>query len=563
MSELPPPPIIVMDPGSIMPEKGILKNSSARLTAMDKRGSIDSIGVSNGDQDSVGPYMYDDGEDAEAEEIRNIFRAESTENMDHLQESASFDFVIPPPPHPPPPHFPLPDYYPSPASLRKLGHFESGVMPPYDPYENHYGLTSQQIQLLPQQLPTWRTALPPQTLSPPQSRIVKLRNLTDYMHQFSGKATIDLSPSPDDPTSQQLSPSTCTSEDVRSSETEPDGMTNRTSHSDHSPTSVTSSSTQNTAGPSFGNLSQYLLKRNDAGNKINGGEENVQMNGAHSKLKDRFPHGVDTGTNRDHFLHHNDLNIGYRCRNVPKPTDHPSSVDMPPPMNPINIRNIFALGHTPGSTVSRDSNNTSHGSLNGDSNSFGGTGNYKNSYDKSSGYGSEQDHERFSVDGNSRSESHSRSESLSRSHSVSPPSYSAVIRTGPNRIQLVPAVQLLEEGREIEGIQQELNKILENLPRINAGSFERSPLQSGTTPSTPLTGPLPVSRPLKDDSGDNGTPCIDRSLEEIPAHISDKKSGWSSKARRPISVAVQGKVNGSSTNSSQEEIQSIITPIGK
>ncbi|KAH9518359.1 Disintegrin and metalloproteinase domain-containing protein 12 [Bulinus truncatus] len=547
MSELPPPPIIVMDPDSVMPEKGILKNSSARLTAMDHRNSSDSNGGSH-DQDSVGPYMYDEDEDAEAEEIRNIFREDSTENMDHLQESASFDFVIPPPPQPPPPQFPLPDYYPSPAMLRRPGHMDSH----YD-YETPY---QQHIHLLPQQqMPAWRTALPPQTLSPPQSRIIKLRNLSDYVQQLSSKGTIDLSPSPDDPPTNQLSPSTCTSEDVRSSETETDKMFSRTSHSDHSPTSVTSNSTQHTSGPSFGNLSQYLLKRNESVSKNEPtDEENVMKRSYRS-------HVPDHRIGRDQYAqNHNDLNIGHHWpKMISRSRDEPGSIDMPPPMNPINIRNIFSHGHTPGSTVSRDSNNTSHGSLNGDNCSFTGTGHSKNGYEKSSGYGSEQDHECFSIDGPSRSESHSRSESLSRSHSSSPPSYSAVIRTGPNRIQLVPAGQLIEDGREIEGIQQELNRLLENLPRINAGSFERSPLQSSATPSTPLTGPLPASRPLKDDSCDNGTPCIDRSLEEIPAHFSDKKS-WSRKAKRPISVAVQGKPD-SNSNSSLDEVQSLISEL--
>lgn len=548
MSELPPPPIIVMDPGSVMPEKGILKNSAARLVTLDHRTSVDSHGGSHGDRDSVGPYMYDDGEDAEAEEICNIFRAESTENMDHLQESSSFDFVIPPPPQPPPPQFPLPDYYPSPTSLQKINQLESGMAPTYDPY----GLPPLQIQLLPQQqVPGWRTALPPQTLSPPQSRIVKLRNLTDYMQQFNGKGTIDLSPSPDDLANQQLSPSTCTSEDVRSSETDPDRLTSRTSHSDHSPTSLTSSSTQHTSGPSFGNVSQHQMKRNEAASRGDVAEDNIQDNCSYNKHKNFLPLGNDTGAGRDQLLRHNDLNIGYYPRTISVSGEDPSSIDMPPPMNPINIRNIFALGNTPGSTVSRDSNNTSHGSLNGDNSSFSGTGNFKNAYEKSSGYGSEQDHERLSTDGASRSESHSRSDSQSRSHSVSPPHYSAVIRTGPNRIQLVPADQLLEDGQEIEGVQQELSKILENLPRISAGSFERSPLQSNTTPSTPLTGPLSAARPTKDEPSDSGTPSIDRSLEEIPAHLTDKKTGWSSKAKWPVSAAVQGRVDGSNSKEVQ------------
>ncbi|XP_005107366.1 disintegrin and metalloproteinase domain-containing protein 22 isoform X2 [Aplysia californica] len=558
MSELPPPPVIVMDPDSAMPEKGILKNSSARLTSLDHRNSSDSNGCSNGDQDSVGPYMYDEDEDAEAEEIRNIFRDESTENLDHLQESASFDFVIPPPPQPPPPQFPLPDYYPSPAAMRKPGQLDGME------YESPYGYGHQQhIQLLPQQqVPTWRTALPPQTLSPPQSRIVKLRNLTDYMQQMN-KATIDLSPSPDDPPTHTLSPSTCTSEDVRSSETEPDRMFARTSHSDHSPTSVTSGSTQYTGRPSFGNLSQYILKRNEATTKSGDSREEADQHSILGKHRDFFPQSSEPSNHgpglNQYLQQHNDLNV-FKPKMAPTRDEHPS-VDMPPPMNPINIRTIFGLGHTPGSTASRDSNNTPHGSVNGDNSSFTGTGNSKNGYEKSSGYGSEQDPERFSIDEASRSDSHSRSESLSRSHSASPPSYSAVIRTGPNRIQLVPAGQLVEDGKEIEGIQQELNRLLENLPRINAGSFERSPLHSSAMPSTPLAGPLSGSRQLKDDGGDSGTPCIDRSLEEIPAHFTDK--AWTGKARRPISVAVQGKSeNTPSGEASSEELQSLLIDSG-
>lgn len=554
MGELPPPPVIIMNPNSAMPEKGILKNS-IHPGSLDHRGSTDSNGDSHRDQDSVGMYMYDDDDDddADAEEICNILDCDSVENLDQLQDSASFDFVIPPPPLPPPPQFPLPDYYPSPALFRKIGQFEAGMMQPYDFYDSHYMLPTQ-VQLLPQHpTPTWRSALPPQTLSPPHSRIVRLRNLTDYMQQLNNKATIDLSPSPDDPTNQQLSPSTCTSEDVRSSETEPDRMYNRTSHSDHSPTSVTSNSTQHTAGPSFGSLSQYILKRNDTGSKGDSSEDTSNDLDIPSKQKSHFLDGAEAGSSsHDQHLHHNDLNMGLRPRTFPKPNEDASSFEMPPPMNPINIRNIFSMGYTPGSSVSRDSNNTT---LNCDGSNFTSAGNSRSMYDKSSSNGSEQDHERFSNEDASCSDCHSRSESISRSHSSSPPSYSAVIRTGPNQIQLVPAGQLLDDGREIEGIQRELNRLLENLPRINAGTFERSPLHSSTTPGTPQTGPLPASRPLKDDPADNGTPCIDRSLEEIPAHFADKKSGWSSKAKRPISVAVQGKTS----DSSLEEMQSLAT----
>ena len=63
------------------------------------------------------------------------------------------------------------------------------------------------VDFLPQQnIANWRTALPPQTLSPPQSRIVKLKNLGDYVQMgSSSKAMIDLSPSPDDPPTHNLS----------------------------------------------------------------------------------------------------------------------------------------------------------------------------------------------------------------------------------------------------------------------------------------------------------------------------------------------------------------------
>lgn len=529
-----------------MPEKGILKNSCPKLIGSSQRGSDSGgsqgargseSGTSYVDQDSVGPYLYDEDEDLEAEEIREIFHdlavGNSLDNLDNMPESASFDFVIPPPP---PPQFHLQSIFPSPPAPRQRVKLE-----PQSTQTSQSDFDTAPLM--------WRSAIPPQTLSPPQSRIVRLRNFGDLMARFD-KSTIDLSPSPDEPP-VQLSPSTCTSEDVRSSETEPDRMYCRTSHSDHSPTSIASSSTQHTHNtnnrPSFGNLSQYLLKRSNL-----------------------------SATSGDGF---EDGEVDESVEDVPT---HP--VPMPPPMNPIDVRNIFNLGHAAtaantaanhgnilSSAPSRESNDTPVGSQGMDFASYTGNDNLKNAgaiYDKSSGYGSEHDAgERFSIDENSQH---------SRSQSTSPPSYSAVIRTGPNQIQLVPASQLLG-GCSNSGSQEELQRLLEGLPRINAGSFERSPLLSAT-PSTPNTGPIPApsSKLLARDHSDDvsNTPCIDRSLEEIPQVFreqEDKKTwnpnrrSYGRKTKRPVSLTANHK--GSSVDSENSIVQELkgkkLSPVGK
>ena len=512
LGELPPPPVIISDPNSMMPEKGILKSSCPKL-ADGKRGSDSggsqqrgsASGGSYVDQDSVGTYNYDDDDDLE---IREIFRdraaAYSMDNLDNMPESASFDFVIPPPP--PPPQFLMQSIFPSPPGSSGSRHQRAPL------HEPQFSQDSDCQPLM------WRTPLPPQTLSPPQSRIVRLRNFNDLMARFDKSTTVDLSPSPDEPP-VQLSPSTCTSEDVRSSETEPDRAffyQRRPSHSDHSPTSVASScTTQHTFNsshnpygrPSIGNLNQYLLSKT---NNLSGDGGRV---------------------------------VGEQ------PSPHP--VHMPPPMHPINIRSILGMGHgtresseTPqGSqgTVgsSRDSNNeTPQGGGGGDASSLTGTANSKNGgclYEKSSGYGSEHDlGERLSMEENCQAQ-HSLTHSRSQSASPPPPPYSAVIRTGPNRIQLVAPGRMLVSDCADSGSQEELQRLLEGLPRIDAGSFERSPLLSAATPGTPSTGPiLPPSKlgrepgedaprpllqrkPSKDSSEDSANlPCIDRSLEEIP-----------------------------------------------
>jgi hypothetical protein len=244
LGELPPPPVIITDPNSLMPEKGILKNSCPKLDTRKGSDGSDSCrqrgsdsGASYIDQESVGTYNYDNEEDDD-DEIREIFRINrdsggSLENLENIPESASFDFVIPPPP---PPQYLMQNVFPSPPS----GSFPGKMCSP-EGGESHPLM--------------WRTALPPQTLSPPQSRIVRLRNFNDLMARFD-KTVVDLSPSPDDPPVMQLSPSTCASEDTRNSESEGGGMFcyrggggGGASQSDHSPTSVASSSTTNNTAP--------------------------------------------------------------------------------------------------------------------------------------------------------------------------------------------------------------------------------------------------------------------------------------------------------------------------
>lgn len=167
------------------------------------------------------------------------------------------------------------------------------------------------------------------------------------------------------------------------------------------------------------------------------------------------------------------------------------------------------MGQHSGSTgtgISRDSNETSYGSQVGDhttsqppSNTGTATSNMslRNNhlgYDKSSGYGSEHElGERLSMDDNN---SQPNSQINSRSQSSSPPAhpYSAVIRAGPNRLQLVAPGRLMDCYVKSTGSQEELQRLLENLPRIDAGSFERSPLLSmSAIPSTPNTGPISMN----------------------------------------------------------------------
>ena len=417
------------------------------------------------------------------------------------------------------------------------------------------------ITNLPQRPNLWKSSLG----SPPRSRALKMKNLGEIF-QHIDKHTIDLSPSPDDPP-VQISPST--SEDVRSSSTEdrhyPIGY-----HDPQSPSSVTSGSTCTALRPLLGSQwSKYILP----------GHKNGQVDG------DQFNYDMDS----------------------PLPP-----INIPPPMHPLNIRSIFNYGQK---TLNRDNNDTPLGSQNGECSSNNGTANSRNGYEKSSGYGSEHDPERFSIEDVSRNQS--------RSSSSSPPNFSAVIRTGPHQIKLVPASKLHAQTGMYNSGGEEMHKLLDEMPRIDAGCYERSPLSSNMTSvnstletlknsvpdysSSEFTsntntlvnsenntleksnsdssdknvcknehsatntlellkraipeladGPLPNPRPLCDIDQDNGSaPCIDRSLEEI-SQLDNQKNNKKhrnslTKSQRPVSLSVFKKQN-SADNASEDDL---------
>lgn len=288
--------------------------------------------------------------------------------------------------------------------------------------------------------------------SPPKSRVLRMKNLDELLHTID-RNTIDLSPSPDDPP-VQISPST--SEDVRSSSTD-DRPYPASSHDPQSPNSITSGSTCTALRPLLGSQwSKYVLHKNNQ----------------------------EPGRN-------------FNFDDIESPLPH---INIPPPMNPINIRSIFNYGQKGGS---RDSNDTPLGSQNGECSSNNGTANSRNGYEKSSGYGSEHDPERFSIEDISRNQS--------RSGSASPPNFSAVIRTGPNQIKLVPAGKY--GGYSYNPMDNDLQKLLEGVPRIDAGCYERSPLSSGNTPSSKMgTGTCSTVT-----SGTSTLETLKNSLQECPS----------------------------------------------
>lgn len=395
--QLPPPPVIISDPHSAKPEKGILKSAYSEAKYVNDRRSSESntaTSSGNGDHDSVGPYDEID-EDTEAGEIQDIFGTsdepeKSLDALDNMIESSSFDFMLPPP-------------------FSNIGGLRNRSP---SPPRKFTGYDIPMTNLAQAQRPNmWKTNL----ASPPKSRVLRMKNLDDLL-QTIDRNTIDLSPSPDDPP-VQISPST--SEDVRSSSTD-DRHYPASSHDPQSPNSITSGSTCTALRPLLGSQwSKYVLHRN---NGENGGNFNFD------DIESPLPH-----------------------------------INIPPPMNPINIRSIFNYGQK---GISRDNNDTPLGSQNGECSSNNGTANSRNGYEKSSGYGSEHDPERFSIEDLSRNQS--------RSGSASPPNFSAVIRTGPNQIKLVPAGKY--GGYSYNPMDNDLQKLLDGVPRIDAGCYERSPI---------------------------------------------------------------------------------------
>ncbi|XP_052226885.1 disintegrin and metalloproteinase domain-containing protein unc-71-like isoform X2 [Dreissena polymorpha] len=389
--ELPPPPVIISDPNSAKPEKGILKGAfSAMKYENDRRSSESNTATSsgNGEGDSVGPYDEIDEEDTEAGEIQDIFGTfdQQGKSLDNMIESSSFDFMLPPP-------------------FSNLGLQNRSPSPPrkFTGYDRPLSNLTQRPNMWMQNI-----------TSPPKSRVLRMRNL-DQLLQTIDRNTIDLSPSPDDPP-VVISPST--SEDVRSSSTD-DRHYPTSSQDPQSPNSITSGSTCTALRPLLGSQwSKYVL-------------------------------------------HKNNSNVGNFCLDdIESPLPH---INIPPPMNPINIRSIFNYGQK---LSGRDNSDTPLGSQNGECSSNNGTNNSRSGYEKSSGYGSEHDPERFSIEDVSRNHS--------RSGSASPPSFSAVIRTGPNQIKLVPAGKY--GGASYNPMDNDLQKLLDGVPRIDAGCYERSPI---------------------------------------------------------------------------------------
>lgn len=429
--ELPPPPVIISDPHSAKPEKGILKGAYNGVKYANERRSSESntaTSSGNGDQSSVGPYDEIE-EDTEAGEIQDIFSGNSDEPeksldaLDNMIESSSFDFMLPPP-------------------FSNLGLQTRSPSPP----RKFTGYDIPMTSLAQTQRPNlWKTNLS----SPPKSRVLRMRNL-DELIQNIDRNTIDLSPSPDDPP-VQISPST--SEDVRSSSTD-DRQYTTSSHDPQSPNSITSGSTCTALRPLLGSQwSKYVLHRNN-------------------------------GQNGDNF----------NFDDIESPLPH---INIPPPMNPINIRSIFNYGQK---SINRDNNDTPLGSQNGDCSSNNGTANSRNGYEKSSGYGSEHDPERFSIEDMSRNQS--------RSGSASPPNFSAVIRTGPNQIKLVPAGKY--GGYSYNPMDNDLQKLLDGVPRIDAGCYERSPITGSQV------GPMTLSNTETCSSVTSGTSTLETLKNSVP-----------------------------------------------
>jgi hypothetical protein len=441
IGELPPPPVIISDPNSIMPERGILKNSRKSSDVSRSSDTYTGTGETDTcDQDSDGPFGLET-EDDEAEEIQEILSRKfdpekSMEALDQIVDSSSFDFVLP-----------------SPYNFSTVG---GGGYTENSPVKRMFGYEIPQYsQQTPQRPFLWKNNLS----SPPKSKVIRMKNLDELIQQID-RYTIDLSPSPDE-LQMQISPST--SEDVRSTSTE-----ERQFHSNHtppSPLSIASTSTRDTYRPFLNSQwTKYILRRNE----------------------------MDDG-----------------CMDVYGSESPMPQISIPPPMSPLNIRSIFNYAQN---SHGRDVNDTPIGSQGGDCSSNHGTTSSRNGYEKSSGYGSEHDPEHFSMDEMSRNQS--------RSGSMSPPPYSAVIRAGPNKIKLVSAKKLHDTGIGDEDLQ----KLLQELPRIDTGSYNRHPVKSESNIQPKESDSLMESYAQANLECIDNAPCIDCSLEEIPNAKSRRKS---------------------------------------
>ncbi|XP_063421793.1 disintegrin and metalloproteinase domain-containing protein unc-71-like isoform X6 [Mytilus trossulus] len=458
IGELPPPPVIISDPNSAMPERGILKNN--RKSSDGSRSSdtyTGTGGTDTADQDSEGPYGLET-EDDEAEEIQEILNRskfdpeKSMEALDQIVDSSSFDFVLPSP------------------------YFSTvGNCTDHSPTKRLFNYDIPQFsQQTPQRPFYWKNNLS----SPPKSRVVRMKNLDELIQQID-RHTIDLSPSPDE-LQMQISPST--SEDVRSNST--DDRQYHNNHTPPSPLSIASTSTRDTYRPFLNSQwTKYILRRNemdDCGMDVYGSES-------------------------------------------PMP-----QISIPPPMSPLNIRNIYNYAQN---SHGRDVNDTPIGSQAGDCGSTHGTTSSRNGYEKSSGYGSEHDPEHFSTDEMSRNQS--------RSGSLSPPPYSAVIRAGPNKIKLVSAKKLHDTGIGDEDLQ----KLLQELPKIDSGTFNRHPVKSEASLPPKESDPLLGGHLLDEQETIETAPCIDCSVEEIP----------NSKLRRKSRGSVNSQLMNISFNQNVED----------
>lgn len=376
--DLPPPPIIVCDPDSARPERGILKNLQVKISSDERRSSSSQTERSESTCDHDDEREpYEDEDDAEATEVRDILSRhgndlfdpeKSMEMLDQLaEETSSFDFVLPNP--------------------------GLGGSRPESPRKHHmydFPCTAAKRPTL------WKNS---PKLSPPKSKIVRM-NFNDLMQEIDRHRTVELSPSPDEFTAQ-VSPTT--SEEVRSSSTDDPAYT-----AGPSPQSLTSSSTR---GDTYFPLSHW------------------------TKLSSTPLYDIDS-----------------------------SMPNFPPPMSPLHLRSIN-FSNMGGGVLGREFNDTPIGSQM-DGCSINGTTNSRCGYEKSSGYGSEHDPgDRFSLD----------SGPGSRAGSASPPAYSAVLRSGPHQIKLLPVRRLQESGLDDH---QSLQRLLRELPRIDAGAYERSPLIS-------------------------------------------------------------------------------------